>query len=111
MLHNPTLEKLEAMRLHGMAQALREQTNDERSRELSFEERFALLVDRQVTWRQNEAMQARLRRAKLRNNQVGISQTWNRWRSLARMAYQPMCRTTQRVHIPNSFEGRLRQIV
>lgn len=68
MLHNPTLEKLEAMRLHGMALALREQTKDERSRELSFEERFALLVDRQVTWRQNEAMQARLRRAKLRHN-------------------------------------------
>lgn len=68
MLHNPTLEKPESMRLHGMAQALREQTKDERSRELSFEERFALLVDRQVTWRQNEAMQTRLRRAKLRNN-------------------------------------------
>ena len=68
MLHNPTLEKLEAMRLHGMAQALREQSKDERSRELSFEERFALLVDRQVIWRQNEAMQTRLRRAKLRNN-------------------------------------------
>jgi DNA replication protein DnaC len=68
MLHNPTLEKLEAMRLHGMAQALREQVKDERSHELSFEERFALLVDRQAVWRQNEAMQARLRRAKLRNN-------------------------------------------
>ena len=29
MLHNPTLDKLEAMRLHGMAQALQEQTKDE----------------------------------------------------------------------------------
>jgi DNA replication protein DnaC len=66
MLQQPTMDKLEAMRLHGMAQALREQIKDEAARELSFEERFALLVDRQLNWRQNEAMQARLRRAKLR---------------------------------------------
>lgn len=68
MLHHPTLEKLEAMRLHGMAQAFREQAKDEQARELSFEDRFGLLVDRQLTWRQNEALQARLRRAKLRSN-------------------------------------------
>jgi DNA replication protein DnaC len=68
MLAQPTLEKLESMRLHGMAQALREQSKDEAARELSFEDRFALLVDRQMNWRQNEALQARLRRAKLRAN-------------------------------------------
>lgn len=68
MLQQPTMEKLETMRLHGMAQALRELAANEQSRELSFEDRLALLVDRQFTWRQNEAMQARLRRAKLRNN-------------------------------------------
>jgi DNA replication protein DnaC len=68
MLHQPTLEKLEAMRLHGMAQAWRELSKSEQSVELSFEERIALLVDRQFNWRQNEAFQARLRRAKLRAN-------------------------------------------
>ena len=68
MLHHPTLEKLEALRLHGMAQALREHMKDDQVRELSFEDRLALLVDRQTTWRQNEALQARLRRAKLRSN-------------------------------------------
>lgn len=68
MLQHPTLDKLEAMRLHGMAQALREQRGQEAVRELSFEDRLALLVDRQMSWRQNEAMQARLRRAKLRGN-------------------------------------------
>lgn len=68
MLQQPTLSKLEAMRLHGMAQALREQDKDDNAKQLTFDERFALLVDRQLTWRQNEAMQARLRRAKLRNN-------------------------------------------
>jgi len=68
MLKQPTLEKLESMRLHGMAQALREQAGSEQALELSFEERLALLVDRQMTWRQNEALQARLRRAKLKAN-------------------------------------------
>jgi IstB-like ATP binding protein len=68
MLHQPTLEKLEAMRLHGMAQAGRELAKSEQTGDLSFEERMALLVDRQFTWRQNEAFQARLRRAKLRAN-------------------------------------------
>ena len=68
MLQRPTLDKLEAMRLHGMAQALRELAANDQSHELSFEDRLALLVDRQFTWRQNEALQARLRRAKLRGN-------------------------------------------
>ena len=68
MLHQPTIEKLEAMRLHGMAQAWRELAKSEQAAELSFEERMALLVDRQFTWRENEAFQARLRRAKLRAN-------------------------------------------
>ena len=69
MLHQPTLEKLEAMRLHGMAQAWREMAKSEQAfAELGFEERMALLVDRQYTWRQNEAFEARLRRAKLRAN-------------------------------------------
>lgn len=68
MLQQPTLDKLESMRLHGMAQALREQDKQEDARALTFDERLSLLVDRQFTWRQNEAMQARLRRAKLRAN-------------------------------------------
>ncbi|MGJ5814506.1 ATP-binding protein [Paludibaculum fermentans] len=68
MLKQPALEKLEAMRLHGMAHALREQAGSEQALDLSFEERLALLVDRQLTWRQNEALQARLRRAKLKAN-------------------------------------------
>jgi len=44
MLHQPTIEKLEAMRLHGMAQAWRELSHSEQAAELSFEDRMALLV-------------------------------------------------------------------
>ena len=40
MLNQPTLDKLEAMRLHGMAQAWREMEKSEQAAELSFEERM-----------------------------------------------------------------------
>lgn len=42
--------------------------NSDQAADLSFEEKMALLVDRQFTWRENEAFAARLRRAKLRAN-------------------------------------------
>lgn len=38
------------------------------ARDLSFEEKLALIVDRQYTWRQNLAFQQRLKRARLRGN-------------------------------------------
>ena len=47
MLNQQTLEKLHALRLHGMAEAFRAQSEQTRITELSFEERFALLVDQQ----------------------------------------------------------------
>jgi hypothetical protein len=47
MLNQQTLEKLHALRLHGMAGAFRAQSQQEGITELSFEEQFALLVDQQ----------------------------------------------------------------
>ena len=47
MLNQPTLEKLRALRLHGMAEAFRAQAEQKGITDLSFEERFALLVDQQ----------------------------------------------------------------
>ena len=67
MLNQPTLEKLHALRLHGMAEAFRAQTQQAGITELSFEERFALLVDQQWNWRQNRALERRLAKAKLRH--------------------------------------------
>ena len=67
MLNQQTLEKLHALRLHGMAEAFRVQSEQTGIAELSFEERFALLVDQQWTWRQNRALERRLSKAKLRH--------------------------------------------
>ena len=68
MLHQPTIEKLIQMRLQGMVQGLEALEQDEAARELGFQEKLALIVDRQFTWRQNLAFQQRLKRARLRGN-------------------------------------------
>ncbi len=65
MLTQPTLEKLIAMRLRGMAEAFREQQENADSQRLSFEERLGLLIDRQWNWRQNRALERRLRNGRL----------------------------------------------
>ena len=54
------------MKLTGMAEAYEEQRAQPRSAELSFEERFGLLVERQWLWRENRALVARLRHARLK---------------------------------------------
>lgn len=68
MLQQPTIEKLLAMRMQGMADALKAQEQDPAMRELSFLERLAMLVDQQWNWRENQALQRRLKAAKLRAN-------------------------------------------
>ncbi len=68
MLHQPTVEKLHHMRLSGMVTAWEAIQADADSRQMSFEEKLALMVDRQYTQRQNEALTRRLRYAKLKGN-------------------------------------------
>lgn len=66
MLSHPTLDKLQSLRLSGMYQALIEQINMPDIGELSFEERLGLLVDRELTDRDDRRLQTRLHKAKLR---------------------------------------------
>lgn len=68
MLNQPTLDKLCAMRLRGMAEALQQQLQEPDIHQLSFEERFGLLIDRQWNWRQNRALERRLRNARLQGS-------------------------------------------
>ena len=65
MLIQPTIEKLCAMRLRGMAEAFEQQQQDANIHGLSFEERLGLLIDRQWNWRQNRALDRRLRNGRL----------------------------------------------
>ena len=67
MLQEPMMDKLNAMHLFGMVEALEAQQRDSASGELSFLERLGLLVDQQWTWRENQALARRLKPAKLKN--------------------------------------------
>src|SRR5689334_1747445 len=68
MLEQPMINKMLAMRLLGMAEALKAQEQDANARELSFLERLGLLIDQQWNWRENQALERRLKNAKLRGN-------------------------------------------
>ena len=60
MLTHPTMEKLEALRLSGMAKAFAEQRETAEIDSLGFEERLGLLVDRELTERENRRLASRL---------------------------------------------------
>lgn len=64
MLTQPTLDQLQELRFHGMLKALDEQINLPDCASLSFEERFALLIEREYIERQNKRLTNRLRNAK-----------------------------------------------
>jgi DNA replication protein DnaC len=68
MLNHPTLDKLHELRFTGMVKALTEQMALPDIDELSFEERLGLLVDREMTEREDRRLTTRLRQAKLKQN-------------------------------------------
>lgn len=68
MLTHPTLDKLHALKLTGMARGLEEQMQLPEIESLSFEERLGLLVDRETTQQENRRLQRRLKSAKLKQN-------------------------------------------
>ena len=68
MLRHPTLDKLQILKLTGMATALTEQREMPEVQRLSFEERLGLLVDRELTTQENRRLVRHLAQARLRLN-------------------------------------------
>ncbi len=66
MMVEITLGKLNQLKLYGMAEALTEQTQATMYGGLSFEERLGMLVDREMTVRDNRRLASLLRGARLR---------------------------------------------
>ena len=66
MLNHPTVDKLHQLRLTGMARALVSQTQSAEIGQLSFDERFGLIVDSEAAERESRQNAARLKRAKLK---------------------------------------------
>lgn len=65
MVHQ-TIEKLSQMKLHTMATALQEQLDKPSLSSLSFEDRFAMIVDREWTAREDRKLTKRLKAARLK---------------------------------------------
>lgn len=65
MLRHPTLEKLQTLKLFGMATALAEQAHLPDLQALTFDERLGLLVDRELTARENRQLARRLAQARV----------------------------------------------
>ena len=66
MLNEQTFEKLYALKLFGMAEAFKDQMARPDMNDLSFEERFGMLVDAQYLFRENKRMKRLLKNAKLK---------------------------------------------
>ena len=72
MMMNHTLAQLRDLKLAGMAAAVEEQLSTGASSALSFEERLALMVDREVHHRSDKKQVALLKRARLKYPQACI---------------------------------------
>jgi DNA replication protein DnaC len=66
MLNQQTLDKLYIMKLLGMADGFKEQLQQPPFQDLSFDQRFGMLVDGQWTWKENKRLKRLLKEAKLK---------------------------------------------
>jgi hypothetical protein len=72
MLTQQTVSQLKALKLDGMARAFEEQLGLTASSSLSFEERFGIVVDRELAWRDTRRLERLLKTAKLKNPQACV---------------------------------------
>ena len=90
MLNNQTVNQLNNMKLTGMAAAYEEQRQQPQFAEICFDERFALLVDRQWRWREERALQTRLRAAKFKMQACMEDIDYRASRGLKRDVMEPL---------------------
>ncbi|XZG69047.1 IS21-like element helper ATPase IstB [Chitinibacteraceae bacterium HSL-7] len=72
MLNPLTTEKLEQLSLHGMLRALQTQQQQPDATRLSFEERFGMLVDAELSHRDTRRIERLLKAAKLRHGSAAL---------------------------------------
>lgn len=84
MLSHQVTSKLQTLRLSGMLQALEEQSAMPNINQLSFEERFGLIIDREDVERRNKSFNNRLRKGKLKENASVEDLDFNPKRSISK---------------------------
>ena len=100
MLLQPTFDKLNQMKLFGMARALEEQLTQPDFTGLSFEERLGLLVDREIDYRENKRLARLLKEAKLKQQACVEDVNFRHPRNLDRSAFLSLadCRWIRQHH-------------
>lgn len=68
MITNDTIRKLNEIRLLGMSKGYEDQQISNAAAHLSFEERFGILVDQEITYRENKRLKRLLQAARLRES-------------------------------------------
>lgn len=85
MLNEQTLTQLRALRLDGMVAALADHASSSAASELRFEERLALLVQREIDWRDDKRLARLLKAARLKVSGACIEDiNWRASRGLDR---------------------------
>lgn len=85
MLNEHTLDQLRRLRLDGMVRGIEEQATSSAAAALAFDERFTLLVQREIAWRDDRRVQRLLKAAKLKVSTACIEDiNWRASRALDR---------------------------
>jgi len=90
MLIHPTVERLRSVGLHAMADALVELQDNPQAAELLHPDWLGLLVDREITYRDNRRLARRLQVAKLRQAAVVENVDYRASRGLDRALFQAL---------------------
>jgi DNA replication protein DnaC len=90
MLTHPTTDRLRELGLAGMARALEEQRRHPETTDLSFEDRMAMLVEREALERDGKRLAARLRFAGLRQQATPEDVDYRAARGLDRALFQTL---------------------
>jgi DNA replication protein DnaC len=90
MLTHPTTDRLRELGLAGMARALEEQRRHPDTADLSFEDRMAMLVEREALERDGKRLAARLRFAGLRQQATPEDVDYRAARGLDRALFQKL---------------------
>ena len=100
MLVHPIVDKLQSLRFFGMRCAFEEQMQTADIDQLNFEERMGLLVDREMTERENRRFKTRLRKAKLRLNACVEDVDFRHKRGLDKAAFMQLadCQWVKEAH-------------
>lgn len=93
MLTHGLIDRLSAMKLHGMAKALEDIFNTGGDDDLSFEDRLTLMIDHEEFVRSNRALTRRLQVAKLRYPAAAVEDVdFRRKRGLSRGSFLALAR-------------------